>query len=55
MLKLKLSPRAIIDLELIYEFTINNWGVSQAEKYQDELYECMQTISENPLLGTVYY
>jgi toxin ParE1/3/4 len=55
MLELKLSPQAIKDLEEIYDFTILHWGLSQAEKYQDELYSTMQTIIENPSSGSIYY
>jgi len=55
MLDLKLSPKAIIDLEYIYEYTLSTWGFNQAEKYQDELYACMINISENPMLGSIYY
>jgi len=55
MLELKLSPKAIIDLEEIYEYTLGTWGLNQAEKYQDELYLCMISISENPMLGSIYY
>jgi len=55
MLELKLSPKAILDLEQIYEFTLHTWGITQAEKYQDELFTCMQLISETPKLGSIYY
>jgi len=55
MLDLKLSPKAIIDLENIYEYTLSTWGLIQAEKYQNELYSCMISISENPILGSIYY
>lgn len=55
MLKLRLSPQAVIDLEDIYEFTFQTWGMSQADKYQDELYSTMQSISKNPSIGSLYY
>lgn len=55
MLKLKLSPKAINDLEEIYEFTFMSWGIVQAEKYQDELFSMMITITENPSMGSPYY
>jgi len=55
MLNLKLSPQAIIDIEDIYEFTFITWGIKQAEKYQDELYEGMLLISEKSEIGSVYY
>jgi len=55
MLRLKLSPKAINDLEEIYEYTIANWGIRQAEKYQDELFEWMSRVTENPHIGSQYY
>jgi toxin ParE1/3/4 len=55
MLKLKVLPQAVKDLESIYEFTLISWGFSQAEKYQDELYNYMITISKNPQIGSIYY
>ncbi len=42
------------DLEKIYEYTFNNWGIKQAEKYQDELYETMQLLLSKPKLGKEY-
>ena len=55
MLKLFLSPKAELDLEDIYEYTLNTWGSKQAEKYQDELYYAMQTILADPHIGSIYY
>lgn len=55
MLSLKLSPQSLFDLEDIYKYTIEKWGLKQAEKYQDELYECMKRVSRNPNLGSIYY
>jgi len=55
MLKLLLSPKAIIDVEEIYEYTFLTWGVAQAEKYQDELFQSMISISNNPKTGSLYY
>ena len=45
MLSLKLLPKAITDLENIYEFTLSSWGLKKAENYQDELFEGMLTLS----------
>lgn len=55
MLKLKLSPKANDDLEEIFEYSFNNWGINQAEKYQDDLYNAMLLISNNPNIGVDYY
>lgn len=55
MLNLSLTPRATIDLEEIYSYTLNTWSLAQAEKYQDELFESMVSILQNHHIGTVYY
>jgi len=55
MLKLKLSPEAIKDLEVIFEYTYQSYGILQAEKYQDELFEGMLLIARNPEMGSIYY
>ena len=55
MLKLLLSPQAVVDLETIYEFTFLSWGLKQAEKYQDDLYDHFVSISHNPEIGSIYY
>jgi len=54
MLKLKLSPKAINDLEEVYEYTLSNWGTKQAEKYQDELFEQMTRIAHDSQIGSTY-
>lgn len=54
MLDLKLSPKSIEDLEQIYRYTVLNWGITQADKYQDELYHKMRNIASNPKLGQNY-
>ena len=55
MLKLFITPKAEQDLEEIYEYTFLTWGSAQAEKYQDELFDCMTTISQSHQLGSVYH
>jgi len=54
MLKLKLTPQAVNDLEEIYNYTFANWGIHQAEKYQDDLFDWMKIITENPNIGKAY-
>ncbi len=54
MLKLKLSPKSIEDLEHVYKYTFENWGERQADKYQDELYLKMKHLASNPTLGQSY-
>lgn len=54
MLKLYLSPLAERDLEDIFHYTFKNWGISQAELYQDILYQGMQDILQFPKIGKEY-
>lgn len=54
MLKLKIKPKAEEDLGEIYEYTAMRWGIDQAEKYQDDLYEGMLLVAEQDGLGKEY-
>lgn len=55
MLNLRLSPQAIIDLENIYEYILTSWDIRIADNYQDNLYEAMLHIKQNPEIGSIYY
>ena len=55
MLKLLLVPQAITDLEGIFEYTLQNWSLTQAELYQDLLFESMNKILSSPQIGTKYF
>ena len=54
MLKLLLVPQAITDLEDIFEYTLQNWSLTQAELYQDLLFESMNKILSSSPIGTKY-
>ena len=54
MLKLLIKPEALKDLEKIYEFTFDTWGIDQADKYQNELFHGMNLLQENIELGKAY-
>ncbi len=54
MHNLLLSPKAEVDLEKIYEYTFTSWNERQADKYQDELFEGMNTIKLNVEIGEIY-
>ena len=41
-------------LDEIASFTIENWGVDQAENYVDDLYEICRLIAQHPLIGRPY-
>jgi toxin ParE1/3/4 len=54
VLSLLIKPKAEKDLEEIFEFTFYKWGFSQAEKYQDELFQGMQQICSQNEIGKLY-
>ncbi len=54
MLKLRLVPQAVSDLEAIFEYTLLNWSLTQAEIYQDLLFETMNKILSSQNIGKKY-
>lgn len=54
MLELKIKPEAENDLSKIFEYTAMNWGVDQAEKYQDDLFAGMLLLTNHEQLGKEY-
>ena len=51
MLRLRLSPKARQDLDLIWDYTFKTWGDEQAAGYLTTLDASMQLLRNNPLLG----
>lgn len=47
----KLSKKADKDFEDIYEYSYENFGEQQADKYTDSLEECFLLLSETPTIG----
>ncbi len=47
----KLSRLAVEDFTAIYEYTLLNFGVIQADKYTDHLESSFHLLSSSPLLG----
>ncbi|RLB72412.1 MAG: type II toxin-antitoxin system RelE/ParE family toxin [Deltaproteobacteria bacterium] len=43
-----LSPRAKLDLGEIWDYTLSQWGVEQAEKFVRELWFSMEHAANNP-------
>jgi len=39
------------DLEAIWDYTVEQWGVEQAERYLDILFTCFDDLANNPQLG----
>lgn len=46
-----LSPAARADLEQIWDYTHDRWGVDQAEQYLRELQGAIERVAANPLIG----
>jgi toxin ParE1/3/4 len=46
-----LSPAAQADLEQIWDYTHDRWGVDQAEDYLRELQRAINRIAANPRIG----
>ena len=42
---------AAADLEAIWVYTVEQWGVEQAERYLKSLFACFEDLAENPQLG----
>lgn len=47
----RLTRRAATDLDGIFEFTAETFGVEQARSYLDGIHGCCERLSGNPLLG----
>ena len=48
MARYRLHEKALADLERIYEFGVNTFGLEQADKYYDGLISRLQAIANNP-------
>ena len=46
----KILPKARADLEKIWLYGVNQWGLAQAERYLAELEQSFQFIAQNPEL-----
>jgi toxin ParE1/3/4 len=46
-----LKPRAHADLDEIWNYTADRWGLEQAETYIRQLWKDIQTVVDNPSLG----
>jgi toxin ParE1/3/4 len=48
---LRISRRASADLAEIADYTIAEFGITQARRYRDQLQACFASITDNPALG----
>ena len=49
-----LTNQAVEDLSLIWEYAVETWSETQADKYYNSLLDTCNTISQNPDLGKNY-
>lgn len=47
----RLTPKAVADLEGIYEYTISYFGLDRARNYLESLHQHFETLVERPTLG----
>jgi toxin ParE1/3/4 len=46
-----LSPRAQTDLDEIWNYTADRWGLDQAETYTRALWQRIEAVAANPAMG----
>jgi toxin ParE1/3/4 len=51
MMRYVLSPRAQSDLGEIWDYTVQNWSVEQAESYVRAIWSAIDRIADNPGRG----
>jgi len=51
MLKVKIQPLALSDLEEIWSYTFHKWSHKQANKYSEEIDHAINTIATDPNTG----
>ncbi|RUA34851.1 MAG: type II toxin-antitoxin system RelE/ParE family toxin [Bacteroidetes bacterium] len=54
MAEYKLTNKAVVDLNEIWEYTADEWSEEQADKYYEMLLNRCQYIADNPDLGKNY-
>ncbi len=53
-MKCKISSKAFEDIENIWLYTLETWSVEQADRYYNLIFDEIENIVENPLLGRDY-
>lgn len=48
MAEFRLTPAALRDLEGIWHYTVQQWGVAQAERYLDALNASFESLAQAP-------
>lgn len=50
-MRIELRPRALEDLEEIYQFSLEHWGRERAESYMRSIDEGLRQLLDHPRLG----
>ncbi|WP_268123929.1 type II toxin-antitoxin system RelE/ParE family toxin [Roseivirga pacifica] len=50
MAQIHLTDRTFLDIEDIYEYSVEKWGVKTAERYLDQIQDSLLLLQENPKL-----
>ena len=50
-MKYQLTDEATRDVEIILAYSVDNFGIKQAEHYFDALKNCIQLLADNPNIG----
>ena len=53
-MRFRISQKALKDIEVIWLFTLENWSLSQADRYYDAIFDEIEYLSNNPLSGRDY-
>lgn len=51
MTNLTFTPAAISDLDKIWDYTAEHWGIDQAERYTDDIHTACYELSEGIKVG----
>ncbi len=51
MTEYRFSQRADADLDDIYDYSVEQFGLNQALRYRDELESCFAMLAEHPRIG----
>lgn len=46
-----LSPRAETDLDEIWDYTADRWGLDQAETYTRDIWQRIEAVAQRPAMG----
>lgn len=49
-----LTPKADDDMAGIWHYTYETWGITQADRYIDQLHRCFAGLADQRLVGSAY-